>query len=103
MDIAPEREDLFNEVYDTEHIPALNKVRGVISTARFRSEPFKLQIGGETKNMEASTPLYVAMYELRSPDVLTSPEWKAAVESGRWPSAVRPFTKDRRHTVLKKI
>jgi len=29
MDVEPEYEDLFNEVYDTEHIPQLLKVPGV--------------------------------------------------------------------------
>ena len=26
MDVSPEREDLFNEIYDTEHIPYLSEV-----------------------------------------------------------------------------
>ena len=29
MDVDPDKEDLFNEVYDTEHIPNLSKVPGV--------------------------------------------------------------------------
>ena len=36
MDVDPDREDLFNEVYDTEHIPDLPKVEGVISVSRSR-------------------------------------------------------------------
>jgi hypothetical protein len=31
MDIEPEKEDLFNEVYDTEHIPGILRVPGVVS------------------------------------------------------------------------
>ena len=31
MDVAPEKDALFNEVYDVEHIPALLKVPGVRS------------------------------------------------------------------------
>ena len=34
MDIEPEKLDLFNEVYDTEHIPTLMKVPGVIDITR---------------------------------------------------------------------
>ena len=30
MDVDPEKEELFNEVYDTEHVPMLSKVPGVI-------------------------------------------------------------------------
>ena len=29
MDVDPEHEDLFNEVYDTEHVPFLSQVPGV--------------------------------------------------------------------------
>ncbi|GIS89334.1 MAG: hypothetical protein CM1200mP18_20440 [Gammaproteobacteria bacterium] len=28
MDVDPDKEDLFNEVYDTEHVPLLSKVPG---------------------------------------------------------------------------
>ena len=31
MDVKPEKEALFNEVYDTEHIPLLLRVPGVLS------------------------------------------------------------------------
>jgi len=34
MDVEPAKEALFNEVYDTEHVPLLLKVPGVISVAR---------------------------------------------------------------------
>ena len=36
MDVAKDQEDLFNRVYDTEHIPNLLKVPGVISVARYK-------------------------------------------------------------------
>jgi hypothetical protein len=37
MDVAPEREALFNQVYDTEHVPKLKEVPGVIAVARFKT------------------------------------------------------------------
>ena len=37
MDVAPEVEAAFNDVYDREHIPALLKVPGVRSAARYRT------------------------------------------------------------------
>jgi len=46
-------------------------------------------------------PVYSAVYELDSPDVLTSPQWAAAVEAGRWPTAVRPYTRNRHHALFK--
>ena len=47
-------------------------------------------------------PKYSAIYELESADVLVSEDWAKAVDSGRWPGEVRPFTSNRRH-VLRKL
>ena len=103
MDVEPAQEALFNEVYDTEHIPALEQVPGVISARRTVSMPLIVSIGGETKTIVAEgEPRYSAMFELESPEVLTSAEWARAVEFGRWPTQVRPYTRNRRH-VLRKL
>ena len=101
MDVAPEKEALFNEVYDHEHIPNLLAVPGVLAVSRIRSQPFAVTIGGERKEMPAVSPSYTAIYELESPDVLVSDAWAQAVEAGRWPGEVRPFTTNRRHILAK--
>jgi hypothetical protein len=49
MDVDPEKEALFHEVYDTEHVPNLLKVRGVHAVTRLDGEPFAMSIGGEEK------------------------------------------------------
>lgn len=103
MDVAPEKEELFNEVYDREHIPNLLQVPGVISARRARSEPFEMSVGGEVKAVDAASPRYVAIYELTSPDVLNSEAWARAVEAGRWPAEVRPHTTNRRHVLARVI
>jgi hypothetical protein len=103
MDVAPENEDLFNEVYDTEHVPNLLKVPGVISVTRTVQEPLTLSIGGEQRAIVAEgEPKHSAYYEIESPEVLVSRAWAEAVEAGRWPGEVRPFTSNRRH-VLRKV
>ena len=103
MDIEPDKEVLFNEVYDEEHVPTLLKVPGVISITRLKNEPLTLSIGGEQRNVVAEgEPKYTALYEIESPDVLISKEWAEAVEAGRWPEQVRHYTKNRRH-VLRKV
>jgi hypothetical protein len=103
MDVEPEKEALFNEVYDTEHTPMLLKVPGVLSVRRAVSVPLTLFIGGEKKSIVAEgEPRYSAYYELESAEVLTSDAWAKAVEAGRWPSQVRPHTRNRRH-VLRKL
>ena len=103
MDVTKEKEALFNEVYDTEHVPLLLAVPGVKAVSRLKTEPAAFNLAGERKLLDGgSEPNYVAIYEIDSPDVLLSKEW-AAAEKGRWPSEVRPFTSNRRHIVRKVI
>jgi hypothetical protein len=104
MDVAPEKEALFNEVYDREHVPNLLKVPGVRSVTRLCTEPASLNIGGETKRLTgAGAPRYMAIYEIDSPNVLTSTAWAEALEVGRWPTEVRPYTSNRQHIVRKVV
>lgn len=98
MDVDPDKEDLFNEVYDNEHIPYLMEVEGVIAVQRLRLCAFDMAIGGEIKHVEASgAPRYRAMYEVTDPAVLKSDAWAEAVERGRWATEVRPYTSNRHH------
>jgi hypothetical protein len=102
MDVAPEREALFNEVYDGEHVPNLLKVPGVLSARRLTTEPLTMFIGGERKTLVAEgEPRYSAIYELESAEVLLSDAWARAAEKGRWPTEVRPYTRNRRHMLKK--
>ena len=104
MDVDADKEALFNEVYDKEHIPALLKVPGVLKVYRAVREPLTMFLGGEKKTIVAEgEPRYSAYYELESAEVLTSEAWGKAVELGRWPSQVRPFTRNRRHVLRKLI
>jgi len=102
MDVDAEHESTFNEVYDQEHVPNLSKVPGVLGISRYKRGTLTMNIGGERKTIEIpNEPTYTAIYELENPDVLTSPAWAKAIEDGRWPSQVRPHTKNRRHVLLK--
>ena len=101
MDVDPDKEALFNEVYDTEHVPNLLKVPGVRAVTRMAGEHFAVSIGGAEKKVVHEGPRYSAVYEIDDPRVLTSPEWTKAVEEGRWPGQVRPFTRNRRHALYK--
>ncbi len=101
MDVAPENEALFHEVYDTEHIPLLLKVPGVRSARRMSGVPFEVVIAGAAQKKSHEGPTFYAIYEIDSPDVLKSAAWAKAVEEGRWPGQVRPHTSNRRHTLLK--
>jgi hypothetical protein len=101
MDVDPNKEALFNEVYDTEHIPNLLKVPGVRAVTRMTGEPFAVSIAGAEKKVAHDGPRYSAVYEIDGPEVLISPAWAKAVEEGRWPGELRPFTHNRRHALYK--
>ena len=101
MDVDPSKEPLFNEIYDTEHVPKLSRVRGVHAVARMENEPFVFNIGGEDKRIAPDGPRYTAIYEIDGPHVLVSREWATASEAGRWPGEVRPFTRNRRHALFR--
>jgi len=104
MDVEADKEQLFNEVYDREHVPILKAVPGVISTARFKTQELTMIMGGERRTIVVENePRYSALYELESPEVLTSDAWAKAVEEGRWPAQVRPYTKNRRHVLYRRI
>ena len=49
MDVDPAKEALFNELYDTEHVPLLLKVPGVYSAKRYKREPLTMRIAARTK------------------------------------------------------
>ena len=103
MDVDADKEAIFNEVYDTEHIPLILKVPGVVSARRYKMVPLTMILGGETKTIVmADEPAHMAIYELESAEVLVSEGWAKAVDAGRWPTHVRPYTKNRRH-VLRKL
>ena len=52
MDVAADKEALFNEVYDQEHVPNLLKVPGVHAVTRIAGEPFAMSIGGEVAEID---------------------------------------------------
>src|SRR5437764_11954256 len=104
MDVEPHAEAVFNELYDTEHVPFLGEVPGVMSIVRFVRRDLKMSIGGQVAEVSTEgVPFYSAIYELASPEVLVSPEWAAAIERGRWAEEVRPYTKNRKHVLLERM
>src|SRR5436190_2112543 len=60
MDVDPAKEALFNEVYDTEHVPLILKVPGVIAAVRLKKTTLTLLLGGEKKTIVAASQLLAA-------------------------------------------
>lgn len=83
MNVAAEAEEDFNAWYDEEHLPALTSVPGVLAARRYVASDGTH--GGQR---------YVAIYYLRSADVVLSDAWKAAADTP-WSTRVRPYFRDR--------
>jgi len=101
MDVEADKEDLFNEVYDTEHVPYLLDVAGVHAVTRIVGEDFAVMMAGERQDKPRVGPRHTAMYEIDGPEVLLSDAWGEAVERGRWAEKVRPYTSNRQHQLFK--
>jgi heme-degrading monooxygenase HmoA len=86
MNVAPEHEAEFNEWYNTEHIPALAAVPGVLCARRFRAT--------------SANRKYVALYHLASSDVQATTAWKNAADS-EWTRKLRPHFRDHLRLVCK--
>ena len=104
MDIKPDLENLFNEVYDTEHIPEILKVPGVNNVWRYQKHQTKMRFGVGIETLDQSAePKYTAVYQIEGPHVLESEAWGTAVEFGRWASEIRPYTSNRQFALRKII
>lgn len=81
MDVAPEVEAEFNEWYNTEHLPQLASVPGVIAARRF-------QAAGRVIEKK-----YAALYHMTSTEVSRSDAWKKAANT-TWTEKMRPHFRD---------
>ena len=93
MDIPPEREVDFNRIYDTQHVPEILKVPGVLGVKRYKLE----------KSSNADFPRYLALYTCASADVPQSPAWVKASDTGDWKTMIRPYTTNRMHSVFREV
>ncbi len=90
MDIEPDREALFNNLYDNEHLPLLLKLDGCVNAARYRTAT-----PGE--------PRYLCAYEVARADLPMSKSWNDSSDIGRWKSDVRPYTYNKKWIVSERI
>ena len=79
MNPAPEAEAEFNEWYNTEHLPALAGVPGVLCARRYRGT--------------GATQRYAAIYHFANPDVPNTAAWKTAGGTP-WTERMRPHFRD---------
>jgi hypothetical protein len=77
IDVEPAIEPEFNEWYNSEHLPQLGAVPGVLAARRF-------QAAGTDVDRK-----YLALYHLTSADVTRSPAWSKAANTP-WTEKMRP-------------
>ena len=87
MNVEPAHETEFNEWYNSEHIPMLSAVPGVLCARRFRAT--------------SANRRYVALYHLVSPDVQATPAWKNAADT-EWTRKLRPHFCDHLRILCKR-
>lgn len=90
MDVEPQREGLFNELYDAEHLPLLLKLAGCVNAVRYRTAA-------------AGEPRYLCAYEVERADLPMSKLWNDTSDIGRWKPEVRPYTSNKRFIVSERI
>jgi hypothetical protein len=81
MNVDPAAEAEFTEWYNTEHLPQLGAVPGVLSARRFQAG----EAGVERK--------YLALYHLQSPEVASSDAWRKAARTP-WTERIEPHFRD---------
>lgn len=87
MNVAPEFDAEFNEWYDTEHLPRLAQIPGVLAARRYTSP------GAGHK--------YVSTYHLASTEICASKAWQEAANT-KWTEKMKLHLKDRLRLVLKR-
>jgi hypothetical protein len=89
FEIAQEDEALFNEIYDTEHVPNILRVKGVKGCMRVRDHAPN----------EAGWLLYSTIYFLTDANLPETTAWKEASDTGRWAPLMRPKLKSRHRRI----
>ena len=68
MDVQPDKEKLFIEVYDEEHVSVLTSLPGVITATRSICEPLTLMLADKRRNMDPGNERqYSVTYEIENP------------------------------------
>ena len=86
MDVDPDREDEFNDWYNTEHMPHFRRVPGVIAARLFRAR--------------RGSPTYVALYHVADTDVYATPGWMAANQTP-WILRMRRYQRNRTYFMFR--
>ena len=91
-DLPPEKEEEYNDWYNTEHIPSYSEIPGFLSARRFRIAEGSMSAMPGAPMPEAR---YSAMYDLVNDRVFATDEFKQR-SATPWSTRIRSFTWSRR-------
>ncbi len=91
LDVPEEHDAEFNRLYDGEHLPNLKSVKGVTGAQRYK-------LDDEGQDMLR----YLAIYQIDSPDLPNSDEWKKMATTDGW-MTVRPHISTLRRGVFRSM
>ncbi len=83
LDIPVALDPEFNLIYDTQHIPNIRGVPGVLGVQRYC---LKSPVEGVAR--------YMTTYRVTSPDLPFTADWIAASSAGDWPTCIRPHVRN---------
>ncbi len=86
MDVEGSAEEEFNDWYDTEHIPVLAKLPGMLAARRFRAR--------------RGAPRYVALYHVTDLAIYAEPSWYC-VNDTPWTLRMRRFQRNRTYFMFR--
>ncbi len=96
----PDRPDGANEVaqwYATEHLPRLTAVEGVYRARLYRAESEISRIMTAERQVHgaaAGSQQFLAMYDMRAPDIANSDAWREAARGTAWSAAMVAALRD---------
>jgi antibiotic biosynthesis monooxygenase (ABM) superfamily enzyme len=94
-DVPPDKEEEFNAWYNTEHIPAMKRVPGILTARRFRAKQIQLP---SRAGAGLSGPKYSTLYDFEDDKILESESFLREKDSP-WSFWVRSWY-DRRFRIL---
>ncbi len=92
INIEPVCEEEFEDWYNTEHLPRLSRVPGVVCARRYK-------VKADFPRLVGNPPVYLAVYELEKPDIPESEAWRQASQTP-WTKRLQRF---RQGDVLRNI
>ncbi len=93
MNVPAEREETFNRLYDTDHLPQMMEIPAVRRCDRYRLE------WSDTLDMQR----YLALYDIADPEAPRGADWKDHAAKGAWRTEMRPFILQRSNGAFRKI